>query len=65
MIIKELITFLACISYQENNYLAINLMKMSRVFDKEYKIAPPTWLLPTDWSSFIDQFNNKRAKTFI
>lgn len=38
---------------------------MCRVFDKEYKIAPPTWLLPTDWSSFVDQFNKKRAKTFI
>lgn len=47
------------------NYLAINIMKMARVFDKEYKIAPATWLLPTDWSSFMDQFNKKRAKTFI
>jgi tubulin polyglutamylase TTLL6/13 len=47
------------------NYLAINLMKMCRVFDKEYKIAPPTWLLPTDWNAFVDQFTKKRAKTFI
>jgi tubulin polyglutamylase TTLL6/13 len=47
------------------NYLAINLMKMCRVFDKEYKIAPPTWLLPSDWTIFTEQFNKKRAKTFI
>lgn len=47
------------------NYLAINIHKMMRAFDKEYKITPQTWLLPTDWNSFMEQFNKKRAKTFI
>ena len=39
------------------NYLAMNIHKMMRIFDKEYKIAPATWLLPTDWNSFVEQFN--------
>ena len=31
----------------------------------EYDFFPDTWILPADAKSFKDQFNNKRAKTFI
>lgn len=47
------------------NYLGRNLMKMQRKFPKEYKFFPPTWLLPSEYNDFKNQFNKKKAKTFI
>jgi tubulin polyglutamylase TTLL6/13 len=47
------------------NLLAKNLLAMQRVFPKEYKFFPPTWLLPADLKAFKEQFNQRKAKTFI
>jgi tubulin polyglutamylase TTLL6/13 len=32
---------------------------------EHFDFFPPTWILPADNKSFKEQFNNKRAKTFI
>ena len=47
------------------NNLGRNLMRMGKLFPKEYKFFPPTWLLPSEWADFKNQFNKKKAKTFI
>ena len=47
------------------NHLGRNLMKMRRVFPKEYRFFPQTWLLPSEFNDFKAQFNRRKAKTFI
>jgi tubulin polyglutamylase TTLL6/13 len=45
--------------------LAKNLIAMQKYFPKDYGFFPKTWLLPQDLKSFREQFNSKKAKTFI
>eukprot|EP00826_Nyctotherus_ovalis_P024158 TRINITY_DN1870_c0_g3_i2.p1 TRINITY_DN1870_c0_g3~~TRINITY_DN1870_c0_g3_i2.p1 ORF type:complete len:618 (-),score=184.58 TRINITY_DN1870_c0_g3_i2:208-1884(-) len=52
-------------SIARKNNLGKNLMRMSRLFPKEYSFFPPTWLLPFEWTEFRNQFNSKKCKTFI
>ena len=47
------------------NNLGKNLMCMRKVFPKEYEFFPSTWLLPSEWKEFRNQFNQKKCKTFI
>jgi len=47
------------------NLLARNLQNMQSVLPNDYDFFPNTWILPQDSKSFKEQFNNKRAKTFI
>jgi len=44
---------------------ARNLNRMLERYPNEYKIFPPTWLLPADLTDFKAQFTAKRNKTFI
>ena len=45
--------------------LAKNLASMQKYFPKEYNFFPKTWTLPADLKSFKEQFNFRKAKTFI
>lgn len=45
--------------------LAKNLLSMQKYFPREYSFFPKTWLLPGDFKAFKDQFNERKAKTFI
>ena len=47
------------------NFLAINIMKMRKIYDKEFKFIPNTWLLPCDWNTLSDQFPKKKNRTYI
>jgi len=47
------------------NLLAKNLLAMQKYYPKEFQFFPKTWLLPGDMKSFKDQFNIRKAKTFI
>lgn len=47
------------------NLLAKNLLSMSKYFPQDYKFFPNTWLLPSDIKQFWEQFNERKAKTFI
>lgn len=47
------------------NLLARNLSSMQKYFPKDYSFFPKTWLLPADLKSFKEQFNYRKAKTFI
>ena len=47
------------------NFLGRNLMKMRKLFPKEYKFCPQTWILPLDLYDFKIQFNKNRNKTYI
>ena len=47
------------------NTLAGNLNNMKKLFPAEYNFFPATWVLPHDAVDFHNQFNEKRAKTFI
>ena len=47
------------------NLLAKNLIAMQKYFPKEYTFFPRTWLLPGDIKNFKEQFNYRKAKTFI
>ena len=47
------------------NHLARNLVRMQRLFPKEYKFFPKTWLLPAEYADFKQQFTKKKNKTFI
>lgn len=47
------------------NLLAKNLINMQKALPDHYDFFPPTWILPADAKNFREQFNNKRAKTFI
>ena len=47
------------------NFLGRNLMKMRKLFPKEYKFFPQTWILPLDLYDFKLQFNKNRNKTYI
>ena len=47
------------------NLLAKNLLTMQKYFPQEYQFFPKTWLLPSDTKAFKDQFNERKAKTFI
>lgn len=50
------------------NHLARNLMRMKRLFKKEYNFFPATWVLPGDNIDFRNQFNtdsNSSKQTYI
>jgi tubulin polyglutamylase TTLL6/13 len=47
------------------NLLAKNLLAMRAFFPLEYAFFPQTWMLPSDLKNFKQQFNAKKAKTFI
>ena len=47
------------------NLLAKNLISMQKYFPQDYNFFPKTWLIPQDIKSFKEQFNNRKAKTFI
>jgi tubulin polyglutamylase TTLL6/13 len=50
------------------NHLARNLGKMQVKFPNEYGFFPQTWLLPSEYSDFRSQFDNKKkgmTKTYI
>mmetsp|Transcript_8661 Transcript_8661/g.13441 ORF Transcript_8661/g.13441 Transcript_8661/m.13441 type:complete len:96 (+) Transcript_8661:1035-1322(+) len=47
------------------NLLARNLNLMQKSMPDHYDFFPQTWVLPADAKAFKDQFNGKRAKTFI
>ena len=47
------------------NNLARNLMRVAKVYPKEFNFFPKTWVLPSDQNDFKNQFNKKKAKTFI
>lgn len=47
------------------NLLAKNLLAMQKYFPTEFQFFPSTWLLPGDCKAFRDQFNERKAKTFI
>lgn len=43
------------------NHLARNLNKMWKMYPKEYKFFPKSFLLPSEFSDFKAQFMNKPA----
>ena len=47
------------------NLLAKNLIAMQKYFPNAYNFFPKTWLLPGDIKQFKEQFNYRKAKTFI
>jgi len=47
------------------NLLARNLLGMQKYFAKDYNFFPNSWVLPGDIKQFKEQFNERRAKTFI
>ena len=47
------------------NLLAKNLLSMQKYFPKEFQFFPKTWMLPADIKNFKEQFNERKAKTFI
>jgi tubulin polyglutamylase TTLL6/13 len=47
------------------NLLARNLNTIQKAIPELYDFFPPTWILPSDSKSFSEQFNQKKAKTFI
>jgi len=47
------------------NLLAKNLIAMQKYFARDYNFFPKTWLLPGDIKPFKEQFNHRKAKTFI
>ena len=47
------------------NLLAKNLMAMKKACASEFNFFPKTWLLPADAKDFKQEFNQKKAKTFI
>lgn len=49
------------------NHLARNLGRMQKRFPDDYKFFPQTYLLPSEYSDFRNQFQNKKKmnKTFI
>eukprot|EP00357_Protocruzia_adherens_P010429 CAMPEP_0115043784 /NCGR_PEP_ID=MMETSP0216-20121206/47082_1 /TAXON_ID=223996 /ORGANISM="Protocruzia adherens, Strain Boccale" /LENGTH=868 /DNA_ID=CAMNT_0002426185 /DNA_START=300 /DNA_END=2907 /DNA_ORIENTATION=+ len=52
-------------SIARKNYLGRNLSRMAKLFPKDFKFFPRTWLLPAEYGDFRAQFNKKKAKTFI
>ena len=47
------------------NNLARNLTRMQKAFKEDFQFFPKTWVLPSDSNDFKNQFNKKKAKTFI
>ena len=47
------------------NLLAKNLLAMRQWYPHEFSFFPQTWMLPADLKSFKEQFNSRKAKTFI
>jgi tubulin polyglutamylase TTLL6/13 len=45
--------------------LARNLNRLRKLFPEEYAFYPQTWLLPSEWTDFANQFGKKQNKTFI
>jgi len=54
---------MGCLARKNN--LGKNLMRMRKLFPKDYNFFPPTWLLPVEYSDFRAQFEKGKAKTFI
>lgn len=55
----------ACYVLARKNLLAQNLQNMQYMMPEEYDFFPKTWILPQDSKNFKEQFNQKKAKTFI
>jgi len=47
------------------NNLGKNLNRMRKRFPAEYSFYPKTWMLPSDWVDFSNQFTKKQNRTFI
>lgn len=52
-------------SLARKNHLGKNLMRMRKSFPDNYKYFPPTWLLPSEYNDFKNQFSKTKNKTFI
>ncbi|CAD8173941.1 unnamed protein product [Paramecium pentaurelia] len=52
-------------SLSRKNHLGRNLMKMRKQFPSDYQFFPQTWLLPTEYGDFRNQFIKGKVKTFI
>jgi len=58
--------FPGILSIARKNNLGKNLMKMKKSFPETYNFFPQTYLLPTDYQEFKNQFlKAKKPKTFI
>lgn len=47
------------------NHLGINLKRMSKLFPEEYNFFPKTWLLPSEYPDFKEQFKKGKSRTYI
>jgi len=47
--------------------LARNFQRMTKLFPEEYDFCPKTWILPSDFNDFQQQFNQdgSSSRTFI
>ena len=52
-------------SLARKNHLARNLGRMLKAFPEDYKFYPKTWLLPSEYSDFRSQFQNKKKSPLI
>ena len=52
-------------SLARKNHLGRNLNKMQKQFQDDYDFYPRTWLLPSEYGDFKNQFQKGKAKTFI
>lgn len=57
--------FVGMSAITRKNNLGRNLLRMKKVFPKDYRFFPDTWILPTDLSDFKAQFTAQKNKTFI
>lgn len=57
--------FVGMSAITRKNNLGRNLLRMKKVFPKDYRFFPDTWILPTDLSDFKAQFTAAKNKTFI
>ena len=49
----------------QKNLLPLNLDKMAKYYENEYKFFPKTWVLPQDKEVVKSLFTKKKDKTFI
>ena len=54
---------MCALSHKHN--LSRNLRKMQKIYENQYDFFPRTWILPENSTELKQQFNIKRAKTFI
>ena len=47
------------------NNLAKNLMRMRKIFPRDFNFFPPTWTLPAEGADFRTQISQSRSKTYI